>query len=156
MTITVRSGQERDIPQVIEAGRRLMAHSTFAGMDYDPEVLRETLQVLVNSDVGCMLVSVRNGKHMTGFVLAMMSQSFFGKDRVVGDLALFVEPGSRGSESAPLLVRECLRWAQRQGARRISMGNSAGADDVSYVSLMGQQGFHRAGSLMYQMLNQEA
>lgn len=124
-------------------------HSTFRGMEYDARTAATLTLDLMNSPSGLVLVATDEDGRGVGMLLAMVTNSFFGSDRVASDLALFVHPDARGKQAAVGMIERYVEWAKSLGARRINLGNSAGMDDEVYVRLTEGCGFVRAGSLMY-------
>lgn len=145
----VRHANERDIPQLIDLGRLMHAESSFAHMDFDAMVLGEYLLRMLHHDEGLVLVAADKGR-IAGAFLGVTVQSYFGRDRIACDIALFVAPDTRGQHVGQELVSHFHAWALLQGAKRIQISNSAGMNDEAFVNLVGAgAGMERSGSIMF-------
>lgn len=138
-----------DVAAIARLAAQMHASSTFADMHFDPLILGGTALRLMDSDDGLALVAETDDGQIIGGILALISPSFFGTDRVASELGVFVAPEHRGSRAAGQLVGEYVAWAKARDAKRINSGNSAGMDDEKYVRFMTRLGFQRAGSLMF-------
>lgn len=137
-----------DVFTLVLLGEQMHGDSTFADMDFDRRVAAETMLRVMDNERGLLLKAEHAG-HIVGGLMALITPSFFGKDTVASELALYVSPEQRGGSAAFRLVREYVAWAKQQDAKRINAGNSAGMDDERYVSFLSRLGFKRAGSLMF-------
>lgn len=144
----IRRATMQDLGALIAMGADMHAESTFAPMRYDPRHLGEFLVNLIASPNGAVFLAVADDAPV-GLILCTCNASFFGPDRTACELAFYVRPEHRGSQTAMQLLRAYVEWAKQQGAVRINAGNSAGMLDEQYVRLLEHAGFTRAGSLMY-------
>jgi GNAT superfamily N-acetyltransferase len=124
------------------------AESTFKDMDFDRKIAGETILRLMDNPNGLVMMACEDDEPIGG-IAALVTQAFFGKDKVASELALYVRPDRRGRMAAAHLVQMYVTWAKVQGAKRINAGNSAGTNDERYVGFLSRLGFKRAGSLMY-------
>lgn len=150
-TIQIRQAEPiaDDLVPVITHGREMHKNSTLRNLQYDPRQLGDTLLNLAASEHGAVILAEADGE-VVGFVLALVSKSFFGPDLVASELAVYVTPEYRGTRAGVKLVRAYVAWAKSRGAKRINSGNSAGMDDQKYLKLLTFAGFQPAGSLVYQ------
>jgi len=146
--LKINPARREDLPRIIELGQRMHEGSTFADMDFDPEVTAQTMIACMDAPNGTVLVARKRG-HIIGGVAAVTMPSFFGRDTVASDLAVFVEAGKRGRAAGYFILEAYVDWAKAQGVKRINLGNSAGTNDAAYQKLTGRLGFSRAGALMY-------
>lgn len=146
--IVIREATLEDAIDVMELGRGMHRHSSFAPLRYDGHQVLDFLDRLILSPGHAVFVA-RDREQLVGFVLASTHQSFFGPDKVASEHAFFVHPDYRGGGAAKQLVNAYEDWAVRNGAKRINMGNSAGTADEPYVRLLESEGFTRPGSLLY-------
>lgn len=61
-----------------------------------------------------------------GLALAYIAEYFFSRDRAAWDFAVYVVPERRGSRVAFRLWKGLKSWAEREGAKTLWLGTSAG------------------------------
>lgn len=148
MTVSVRQGQESDVETALRMAMTLLSASNLRSMDVDAEVMLHTICRAITSERGFFVVAEKGGA-MIGGMLGMITQSLFGRDLVASDVALFIDPESRGAQAGAALVSAFVEWARAQGAKRVCLGNATGMDDEVFVGLARRCGMGRSGSLMY-------
>lgn len=146
--VSVREATFDDLVALIDMGEAMARTSNFRHLRFDGRQFGEFLVSLIVGPQSVVLVSEQDGE-VTGAVLGMVTRSMIGPDHMASDLSFFVRPEHRASRAGVALLRRFIKWAVDAGAKRISMGNSAGMDDERYVKLLSRYGFDRAGSLMY-------
>lgn len=144
----IRDITEEDLPTIVRLSQAMHADSTFSSMDFDPLVIGRTLLELMTRDNGLAITAEHEGR-LVGMLGAFVMPCFFGKEQVAEDVGLFVIPDKRGSLAASALIRRYLAWAKERGAKRVTLANSAGTEDVAFQKLCGRLGMQRAGSVMY-------
>ena len=145
----VRRATEADIPDIVEMGRQLHADSNFANMVFDPDMAADHVRRFVDSDWCCVLLAV-DSRRTLGFVSGQLGRAMFGPELIAQEDLFFVKPDVRGTKAgvARMLLRDFCYWAADHGPARISIDNTAGADDDKFQRLLQSCGFERAGSVM--------
>lgn len=148
--LTIRQAQPdvNDVVALVRLGDYMAQESNFANLEYDRYLFGEFVFDLLFSEGGAAFLAEKDGETVGG-ILCTVSRFMGGPDTVANELGLFVRQDRRGSRAAVGLVGAYKNWALSRGAKRISAGNSAGADDTVYVKLLSHAGFQQAGSLMY-------
>jgi GNAT superfamily N-acetyltransferase len=144
-----RPNSIEEVAKLVELGRAMHAESTFKNMDFDRKIAGETILRLMESPTGYMMMACDENDEPIGGIAALVTQAFFGKDKVASEMAFYVSPDRRGRLAGARLAQAYVAWAKVMGAKRINAGNSAGMNDELYVRFWTGLGFKRAGSLMY-------
>lgn len=116
-----------DIEGLIALGRLMHAESVYRDLDFSDDKIR-TLASEVLADDGkpaqdwaCFVAEGAAGSAgggLIGFFVAHSGESWFGRDRIAGDLGLFVHPTHRGGATALLLVKAFEAWGRGPGNAR--------------------------------------
>lgn len=147
----VREATIDDLGDLIHLAGELHPHSTFAHLDFDAWHFGNFVNQLIAGPEHVVLVVEYDGV-IVGGLLASVVPASISPDLVASEHAFYVSPDMRSSGAGQALLEAYLAWARKRGAKRVNAGNSAGMNDERYVRLMGQAGFERVGSLMYQNL----
>lgn len=132
-----------DLPAMAVLGREMHDTSSYAAMDYDPDRLKETIEDLMNKSQFVVVAEGTNGE-LIGGMLGMCTQSWFGRDMVANDVALFVTRNERGGMAAVKLIKAFIQWARLAGAKQIRPGVTTGHERAE--ELFERLGFTRCGA----------
>ena len=135
-----------DLPDLVLLGRQMHEESTFASMDFDMEIVKETLADLMNKNQFVVVAEDINGT-VIGGMAGSVTQSWFGKDLIANDLALFIRQDHRGGLIAYKLIQHFVRWARLAGANQIRPGVTTGNKNAE--ALYERLGFKRCGSTYF-------
>ena|SRR5690554_792947 len=149
--VVIRPAEHTDLEQILAMGQAMHKASNFADMEYSAQQFGEFVVELIAAPGNEVFVAEVEGE-LGGMVLVSLFPSFFGPDLMAAEHLLYVRPGARKHGVGLHLLYAYTDWAERNGAKRIQAGNSAGMPDESYVKLLSRVGLHRAGSLMYRNL----
>lgn len=141
----IRQATPDDIPALVTLGARMHAESRFAVLAYNPEKAGRTLAHVL--ETGFLWVATDDDR-IVGGMAAMCVPHWCSDDAVAMDLALFVEPESRGGMAAARLVTRYKEWADKQGAVMIDMGVNTGVHVEQTTSLLERLGFKRCGVIL--------
>lgn len=139
----LRMATPDDLPALAVLGREMHETSSYAPMDYDPERLKETISDLMNKSQFVVVAEATNGE-VIGGMLGVVTQSWFGRDMVANDLALFVAGDARGGMAAIKMMKAFVQWAKLAGAKQIRPGVTTG--HVRAEKLFERLGFARCGA----------
>lgn len=139
----LRMATPDDLPALAVLGREMHETSSYAPMDYDPERLKETISDLMNKSQFVVVAEATNGE-VIGGMLGVVTQSWFGRDMVANDLALFVAGDARGGMAAFKMMKAFVQWAKLAGAKQIRPGVTTG--HVRAEKLFERLGFARCGA----------
>lgn len=138
----------RNAGHVVTLGADMHAASSFKNMAFCPNELADFLDFVIEEDALTGFLAYEASGTAVGLILCSVTKSFFGPDLLAGDIALYVDPSCRARGAAKQLTQAYVDWAVSKGARRVSVGNSAGAPDQAYTGLMEGLGFTKTGSLL--------
>jgi GNAT superfamily N-acetyltransferase len=144
----IRAARETDIPELIKMAKVMHQESNFASLPFDEQVTTQSFRGSVRAYSGGVWLAVDN-EHTIGFMAGQISRAMFSQEAVAQDQALYVHPSHRGKGVADRLLKQFCLWAAERGARRITVCNSAGAEDERFVRKLNHYGFKRAGSVMF-------
>lgn len=139
----LRLATHDDLPALCALGREMHAKSSYASMDFDVDVVKATLGGLIDKSQFVVLAEDKNGD-VIGGMAGQVTPSWFGKDMVASDLALFVLEDRRGGLAACRLVQAFVQWARIAGAKQIRPGVTTGSDAA--VTMYERMGFMRVGA----------
>jgi GNAT superfamily N-acetyltransferase len=124
----IRYANLSDLPALITLGRKMHAESPrFSKFAFDAETWAATLERLIDSDDGFVMVAVFEN-HIIGMMVGLCSQWWFSRDRTATDLALFVVPEHRGGMSAVRLLSAFRGWCAARGVDHPQVGITTGID----------------------------
>jgi L-amino acid N-acyltransferase YncA len=132
-----------DLPAIVMLGRVMHQESSFAPMNYDMDCVKGTISDLINKSQFVVVAEDKNGKVIGGMV-GMVTQSWFGRDMVANDLALFVASDARGGMAAIKMMKAFIHWAKLAGAKQIRPGVTTG--HARAEKLFQRLGFARCGA----------
>lgn len=151
MVVEVRTLLVSDISQMLDMARALLEEGrTVQNLRFDPTICKDILTYILSDEApDSTILAAYEGERVLGAMVCVVSQTIFGPDKVASESGLFVYPGHRGRNIARSLLRAYVSWAKKNGAKKISVGNSTGMPDDIYVGIMESEGFSWAGSLLY-------
>ncbi len=113
----IRSATYSDVPGVLGMVKDLHA-STGVAMSVDDAATSQTLNHLVSSDDGLLLVVEADG-HLAGFMAATVGFAPVSFDLVGMELGWWSSPAAKGAGLRLLILYE--RWAKSKGCRLVRM-----------------------------------
>lgn len=132
-----------DLPALCALGRLMHEESSFAPLDYDVECVKATIARLLDNGQLVLVATDATGE-VVGGVMGSVAQTWFGRDMVANDLALFVHPAQRGGLLAARLMRAFVAWARLAGAKQVRLGVTTGSEAAQ--RLYEGMGFRRCGA----------
>jgi GNAT superfamily N-acetyltransferase len=144
----IRAATIDDIPVLLVLGELMHAESPrFSRLRFSPERLAGTLSHLIGNPDGFLWVACRDGR-VVGGLAASAWQHWASTDLIASDLALFIEPASRGSLAPVRLVKRYREWAVERGAVIRQMGVTTGVHTETTALLLEQLGMKRCGMIL--------
>lgn len=138
----IRPANHADIPGLVEMGAVMHAESRYSRMTYDPAKVAVVLGMILER--GAVFVAERDGEIIGGFA-GVVEEHWFSSDKVATDLALFVQPGKRGSLAAVQLLKAFLVWASEKGAVMTDILINTGVRTEQTAKLFSLCGGEQAG-----------
>jgi hypothetical protein len=143
----IRLGDVPDIRAICELAEELQAHSSYEGIKPDREKFTRLLANMMNDKTSRVIVIVDDNDKPQGFLMGLVEEFFFSRQRYGTDLAVYVRSGYR--HLAPRMFREFMRWAEsKPRVVRIMFGISSGIGNADRVGKMyNQLGLSSVGGL---------
>ena len=98
---------------------------------------------LINS--GGAFVAEEDGQ-LVGMLAGIVSEDFFGPDKVATDLIVYMIPEKRASGAGLHMIKMFERWAISQGATEICLGVSTGINTERTVQVYERFGYQQIAS----------
>ena len=131
----MRNITEDDIHGILEMGHLMHQEGRFSQFDFNDEKVENLIKLLINNGIAIITEG--------GFFLGLVTEHFFGNDKISLDLALYVREGFRGEGIADQLIDEYIKVAREMGAVDIGIGNSMG----NVGGLYERHGFSKVGGV---------
>ncbi len=120
-----------DLDQIVSLGRLMHAESSFSTMDYDEPRFINTVTGLIDS--GQFVVVAEINGAIVGGMIGICTQSWFGREMIANDMALFIHPNHRGGFIVIRLIKAFVQWARLAGAKQIRPGVSTGNKTTQHI-----------------------
>ncbi len=140
----VRDATLQDVETLLELSKEMHAESRYSVFSYDQEKVRALIEHLILSEDGIAIVSV-DDKTITGALLAIISEHFFGHDKTSGDFGVFVSNINRRTKAGMMLVKEYKRKAIEAGVKDIGLGTTTGYEPELVGKLYEMIRFEKVG-----------
>ena len=135
----------QDIPEVMErAGQFFEGSPTYRHIPRDTDKLLMLFEDAVyNPDIFCRL-AISDGRIVGGMIGAAV-EYYFSRERMAGDIAIFIEPEFRNSRIAVKLVDSFGKWATSVGCREVTIGATTQSHGNGYERLLNRLGYETVG-----------
>jgi len=151
----IRAFQTEDFPRLLILADQMKQESPqFRSLDMTNEKLIELGDTIIKRpDIMCGLVAIDtslpqdSAASLTGFIMAVLSEHWFGRQKIASDLGLFVTPDARGGKAAIALIKGYEKWAWHHGCAEISLGITTGVHTLRTLTLYEKLGFPQVGVL---------
>lgn len=141
----IRAGNITDLDRIVELGQAMKEESpTYRPYDFDGEKLRNYIACCIENEKGLVLVYEKDGV-VIGGVIGWYEEHFFGHDRILCDIGLFVEQNKRGALAGGLLIKSYIEYGKAMGIEQIMLSNSTGVDACRTASLYAKLGLEHTG-----------
>lgn len=144
----IRAATPDDAPGILAMGRALLEESPkYQAMQYDEAKLMqlgERLTSALLSEHAAVLVAERRGV-LLGMIVLVVAERFFGGDRYVTDLTVYVRPEVRGGLVFARLIQAAEAWARERGVRDCAFGVSTEIDAERTVCAYQRMGYRLTG-----------
>lgn len=145
--MTIRAMTAEDIDEVIRLGVEMHKESRYSRFNFDPYKCKILgFEIVDNPDMYFGYIIEHAGK-IQGFMLAFMTEFYFGNERIAQDLALFVQKTRRGCMDAVNLIKKYQEWAIKNGADEIQLGITTGVNEKRTTKLYQKLGFNQIGTV---------
>lgn len=117
---------------------RAFADFASTGATFSPARAEQTVRQMLT--VGVVLVEETGGK-IEGAVMGAVVPIWYAEEAIAMEMALWVQPDSRGGRVARGLVAAFEAWAQEAGARFVSMSDLKVGGEFSAGRIFERQGY---------------
>lgn len=141
----IREAKPEDITGALEVGGNTLKRSTY-NSTLDPLIARKVMARFINDKTSLMLIAEHEEK-IVGFMMCLIEQHWFSKDRYASDLCFCVDP--QHGNYAPLMIKRFIKWAKRDHkVKDIMLGISSGLDKDERTGRMYEKlGFSKVGGI---------
>jgi GNAT superfamily N-acetyltransferase len=120
--MTVRPAVAMDVPEIVEMATRFVDTTAYRdAVTINRERVTALAHQLIDSDTGTIFVAQASAGDLIGMIVLTSFDHPFSGDKVVAELAWWVEPAMRGRVGLYLL-RKAEQWAIEQKAQWLTMG----------------------------------
>lgn len=143
----IRLGDIPDIKAINELGHELLEQSVSSGIPLDDSKFRLLVANMMGMKLGEVWVVVDDDDKPQGFLLGLVEDLFYSRQRYATDIAVYVREGYR--HLAPRLFREFIKWAKsKPRVVQITLGLASGIGDPDRVGRMYEKlGLFRVGGI---------
>lgn len=137
----VRRATAQDLDVLVQMAQAMHQESPrYREMRFDAAKLHALVTNLHHAESAALFVAQEDG-HPIGLAGVVATERWFGPDRYVTDLGLYVSPVHRGGGAFPLLVLAVEAWAREQGVQQIDLGVSTGVQAERTVRAYERMGY---------------
>lgn len=140
----IREATIADIDRLVELGTQMHTESKYSIYNFDPIKVRFYIKTVIEHDHGMLFVYEKDG-FVLGGVMGWIEEQYFGHDKLLCDLALFVESNKRGAMAGALLIKKFIEYGKEQGVAQIILSNSTGVDKDRVAKLYEKLGMEHVG-----------
>lgn len=138
---SVRPATALDLDAIVRMGQAMHAESPrYRNKQFDPaKVLQLGVNMLAAPHTALFVAEARG--RLVGMAAVVATDYWFGPDRYVTDLAIYVDPEHRGNGAFVRLVWAVEAWAREQGVQEISLGVSTDVEAERTVRAYTRMGY---------------
>lgn len=141
MALKIRHPDEHDKGALLFMAKAMHIESPrFRGRDFNLDKMNGVVDFLLG-DINSGIFVVEEDGVVTGMIAGIVCEHFFGKDKYVSDLAVYVQPEKRGGSAALRLIRAFEEWSFKHGACEVLLGVSTGIEMERTVALYQRLGY---------------
>lgn len=139
--VSARRATPQDLDVIVRMGEAMHAESPrYRGANFDAaKVLALAVRMLEEPSAG--LFVAESGRQVIGMAAVVAADRWFGHDRYVTDLAIYLQPEHRGNGAFVRLVWAVEEWAIGQGVQELDLGVSTGVEAERTVRAYTRMGY---------------
>jgi GNAT superfamily N-acetyltransferase len=141
MTV-VRRATYSDLEEIVAMGRAMHEESPrYRGMRFDGDKVRRlAIHIMMQPEFGVVFI-VEAGAQLAGLAAVVAAERWFGPDRYLTDLAVYLKPEHRGNGAFLRLVQAVEEWASEHGIEQIDLGVSTDVQPERTVRAYERMGY---------------
>jgi GNAT superfamily N-acetyltransferase len=144
--MNIRLAKPDDMPAVFELAERGYRESRYNRYPLRPEKF-QNLADLAEAEPDSVLCVVAEETGIIGMLCAIVTEHYFADMVYATNLALYVDPDSRGKLVAPKMIRGFERAARVRGVDEIMLGATFGVESDRTLRLFNALGYETIGGL---------
>ena len=150
----IRLGDIPDMKAIVKMAYELQAESVYYDIKSDEQIFKTLVAGMMGSKLARVFVVIDDDDEPQGFLLGLVDNFFFSRERYASDLMVFVREGYR--HLAPKLFKEFMTWAEsKPRVRHITLGLSSGTGDPDRVGRMYENlGLSKVGGIYTKRIEQ--
>ena len=143
----IRTADIPDMDAICELASEMHEQSIYSDIKPDETKFRLFVAGIMGSKGGIVLLIVDEDDKPQGFLLGVLEELFFSRQRMATDLAVYVREGYRNL--APRLFKTFITWAESKSrVVQVTLGISSGIGDPERTGKMYEKlGFTQIGSI---------
>ncbi len=84
---------------------------------------------------------IKDDEEIVGLLVGVCFEYWFGTDKQIAGVAIYVKPGKRGTSAAGRLIRAYEKWASNLGIKEIGVSTSTGVETERTRGLFQRLGY---------------
>jgi len=141
----LKKAQYEDIAEILKMTPEFIeASEDYRGMIYSPTDFAEYLACVILDDNYFLFIARVNGELAGGF-LALIDETFFGKNIIAREKFFYVAPKFRSFRLARRMILCYVKWASSRRAIRVFISSNAGFKPEKALKLYERMGFSFSG-----------
>lgn len=150
--VEIRPATVDDVPAILGLAKRMHAESPrFSRRAFSAAKCEAALAALLAGRLTGSTLVAEKDRTIIGMMVGIVTEHFFGTEKMATDLALYIAPEHRGGSLAPKLIKAFEKAMRATGAVEVSLGISTEIAAERTVELYRAQGYRLSG---YSMLKE--
>lgn len=146
--------EERDIPTVVELGRNFFNASPYSSLTFSEQATEVFLRsCLARPEETICILAVEDSDVPVGALVGSIAKLPFSDDKVAAEIAWWMEPANRKGGQGLKLKKAYEYWAEKMGAKKISMALLKGKYSTALDEYYTRCGYHRAETAYVRDIN---
>jgi GNAT superfamily N-acetyltransferase len=145
--MTIRFATTRDVPALVEGGKRMHAITRYRDQSYNEEKVAKSFTDLIERGKGkyVYLVAEDAQDRIVGALIGVLEQQIFSDHLVASVMHYDVLPEARMGGYAVRLLKAFEQWARNRDVFEINFGVNSGADFETIGRFARKMGFAKVG-----------
>lgn len=143
----IRFATLKDIPALVEGGRRMHQHTRFKSFIYDPSRVAATFTQLIERGQGkyAVMVAEDTQRSVVGALVAVLEQHIFSDQLVASVMHYDVLPEKRMGGHGVRLLKAFEQWCANRKVVEINMGINSLTEMDSVGQFVRKMGYDKVG-----------
>lgn len=143
----IRFATLRDIPALVEGGRRMHAHTRFKALDYDAARVAQTFQQLIEKGQNkyVFMVAQDSAGQIVGALIGVLEQHIFSTQLTASVMHYDVLPEKRMGGYGVRLLKAFEQWCKNRHVVEINLGINSLTEMDSVGRFVRKMGYGKTG-----------